>query len=241
VFVAALYPSGTCPAITVSPTSLGTGVVGTAYRATLSGEELDRFEILGAQGAAAHASYSGYLRTAEGLAALPIGSHLDAATGALTWQPGPGFLGAYDVVLVRWTDGHPASRRELRIVIRPKQHARVGPQVVIDAPGPEQIVEQPFVVTGWAIDADAAEGAGVGTVHVWAYPADGGDPQFLGVAAYGGARPDVGALFGPEFTASGYGLVVSGLAPGAYDLAVFAWSTELGRFAPARTVRVVVK
>ena len=30
-------------------------------------------------------------------------------------------------------------------------------------------------------------------------------------------------------------------APGHYDLAVFAWSTELADFAPAKVVRVTVR
>jgi hypothetical protein len=64
---------------------------------------------------------------------------------------------------------------------------------------------------------------------------------FLGAAAYGGQRPDVGAIFGERFTASGYGLLVNDLAPGAYDVAVFAWSTAMGRFAPAAVSRIAVK
>jgi hypothetical protein len=36
-------------------------------------------------------------------------------------------------------------------------------------------------------------------------------------------------------------MVVDGLAPGTYDLAVFAWSTAKGGFVPARVVRVAVR
>jgi hypothetical protein len=34
---------------------------------------------------------------------------------------------------------------------------------------------------------------------------------------------------------------VQGLAPGAYDLAVFAYSTVVGDFTAARIVRVIVR
>jgi hypothetical protein len=76
---------------------------------------------------------------------------------------------------------------------------------------------------------------------VWAYPLTGGDPIFVGSTAYGGARPDVAALFGDRFRDSGYGLTVSGLTPGNYDLAVFAWSTAQNTFVPAKVVRVTVR
>jgi hypothetical protein len=103
-------------------------------------------------------------------------------------------------------------------------------------------IEQPFVVAGWAIDSDDEVGTGVDTLHVWAYPVTNpGAPQFVGVAAYGGERPDVGTIFGERFTPSGYGSIVDGLAPGTYDLAVFAWSTAQRGFVPAKVVRVTVR
>ena len=65
--------------------------------------------------------------------------------------------------------------------------------------------------------------------------------MFLGASAYGGARPDVAAVHGDEFELSGFGLHVQGLMPGHYDIAVFAWSTEVADFLSARTVRVTVR
>ena len=47
-------------------------------------------------------SVTGHLTDRQRLGPLPIGSHLDAATGVFTWQPGVGFVGAYDLVFVRW-------------------------------------------------------------------------------------------------------------------------------------------
>jgi len=203
-------------------------------RVTIQSEELDRIELHVGEGA------TGSLRVGGALGSLPIGSYLDPATGIFTWQPGVGFVHAYDFVFGR-CDGSRCQRRDVRIVLNPKTSTRAGPQVVIDSPRSQEDVAQPFVVAGWAIDLDGEAGTGVDTLHVWAYPADGGDPIFVGPTAYGGARPDVAAVFGDRFTKSGYGITVESLPPGTYDLAVFAWSTVQGTFVPAKLVRVRVR
>jgi hypothetical protein len=105
----------------------------------------------------------------------------------------------------------------------------------------QQDVGQPFVLAGWAADLTAGSGTGIAAVHAWAYPLAGGPPVFLGATAYGGRRPDVAAVHGDQFEASGFGLPVQGLVPGHYDVAVFAWSIDRADFVPARTVRVTVR
>ena len=201
------------------------------------GEELDRFEVqLGGSG-----RFAGYLRVENGLRPLPAGSQLDPRSGIFLWAPGAGFIGRYDLVFVRWEDGRPVSRQEVQIRLEPKGHGHVGPQVVIDAPTPQQAVGQPFALGGWAADLDALSGTGIDTLHVWAYPVAGGAPMFVGTATAGGLRPDIAAVYGEQFRESGYGLIVQGLAPGTYDLAVFAWSHVRGDFAPAAVVRVTVQ
>ncbi len=229
-------------------------------RTTIHGEELDRFEVrLGSEGAGPGgrlraqdsglraqdsdraAVVTGYMRAGDTLGPLPIGSRLDPATGLFTWQPGVGFVHAYDLVFVRRVADRVVSRQEVRFVLHPQGSNRVGPQVMIDTPAPAGTTVGSFLLAGWAVDLDADADSGVDTVHVWAYPVKGAahdDPIFVGAAAYGGERPDVGALFGERFTRSGYGLMVDNLPPGTYDLAVFAWSTVQNGFVPAKVVRV---
>ena len=199
-------------------------------------EEVNRVELqLGA------GNHTGYLRTPAGLASLPIGSRLDATTNTFTWAPGVGFVGRYDFVFVRSTNGQPVSRREVRIVLHPKGRGSVGPQVVIDVPHANTAVGQPFMIGGWAVDLDAPNGTGVRTLHAWAYPATGGAPIFLGATVPGGARPDVAAVHGQQFKDSGFGLIVQGLPAGDYDLALFVWSTERMNFVAPTVVRVNVR
>ena len=212
---------------------------GRAGRAVIRGEEIDRFEI--ALGEHQGQAYSGYVRVGERLRPLPIGSTLDARTGAFTWSPGVGFVGTYDLVFVRSAGARAIARQEIRIVLHPKGSGHIGTQVVIDTPRMQQDVAQPFMLAGWAADLDAPSGTGIDTLHVWAYPLTGGAPIFLGTTTQGGARPDVAAVHGDQFRDAGWGLSVQGLTPGNYDLAVFAWSSVTGGFVPAQVVRLTVR
>jgi hypothetical protein len=213
--------------------------VGRSDRIVVRGEEIDRFEI--ELGAHAGERYTGYVRVGEELSPLPIGSQLDAKTGRFTWSPGVGFVGTYDLVFVRSTGEQRVARREVRFILQPKGSGHVGAQVVIDTPRSQQDVAQPFLLGGWAADLDAAAGTGIDTLHVWAYPRSGDAPVFLGTATYGGALPDVAAIHGVQFRESGFGLIVQALAPGNYDLAVFAWSNVSARFVPAIVVGITAR
>ena len=170
----------------------------------MRGEEIDRFEL--ALGDHVGTRYTGHLRAGGGLAPLPIGSQLDATTGQFTWAPGVGFVGTYDLVFVRWEGTQAVARHEVRIILAPKGRGHVGVQVAIDTPRSQQDVGQPFVLAGWAADLDAAEGSGIDTLHVWAYPSTGGAPVFLGTPTLGGIRPDVAAVYGDQFREAGFAL-----------------------------------
>jgi len=127
------------------------------------------------------------------------------------------------------------------VILRISPAARVpNPLMHIDIPAQGAVVSQPFFLAGWTFDATAATGTGINTIHVWAFPASGAAPRFVGVPTYGGNRPDVGAAFGAQFTPSGFGLGVSGLAPGAYRLIAFGWVTAMGTFGVVQTVDVTI-
>jgi hypothetical protein len=203
-------------------------------RVTVQAEELDRLE-LQTNGATA-----GYLIAGSSLRPLPIGSRLDPATGTFVWQPGVGFVGAYDLAFVRHT-GDRVLRQDVRIVLNPKGSNRVGPQLFVDLkPGPNEDATE-AIVAGWAADLDSADGTGIQMIHVWAYPRNGGAPIFVADAAYGGTRPDVAAVFGDNFRDSGFGLRVQGLPPGEYNLALFPWSTARHAWLPATVVPITVR
>lgn len=125
-------------------------------------------------------------------------------------------------------------------IARSNVAVRSNPLLAIDVPGANAAVPHTFVVAGWALDLASSNTTGVSTVHVWAYPAAGGPAVFAGVATYGFDRPDVGAAFGPQFTNSGYQLIVSNLPAGVWDLALFPYSTIMNTFAPAVLRRVNV-
>jgi hypothetical protein len=111
----------------------------------------------------------------------------------------------------------------------------------IDTPANWASVSGRFTVAGWALDRGAATGNGVDAVHVYAYPnpGSGAAPLFFGGVAVGGARGDVGAAFGAQFTNSGWGIANS-LPAGNYQLVAFAHSTVTGTFSGSTSIMVNV-
>ncbi|MCX6546022.1 MAG: hypothetical protein NTV05_16625 [Acidobacteria bacterium] len=182
-------------------------------------------------------AYAGAQEVGGNRRLLPVGSSLDASAGVFYWQPAPGFLGKFDLVFGPSSGAAVTSGDAVRVSVV------VGPpmRAMIDTPQPETMVTQPFEVAGWAIDLAAEGGSGIDTVHVWAYPLTGESPIWLGVAVQGDPRPDVGALFGRQFDAAGYGLRVRDLPPGTYDLVVYPHRARTNTFDGAQIVRVVVR
>ncbi|HYT66138.1 MAG TPA: hypothetical protein VEL51_06970 [Vicinamibacterales bacterium] len=112
------------------------------------------------------------------------------------------------------------------------------PRMSVDTPAQNQILPTTFTIAGWALDLGSTSGTGVDTLHIWAYPASGAAPVFVGVANYGIARPDVAAFFGSSrFTNSGWGFAGS-LAPGDYNVVVYAHSAVTGTFNNVSVVAV---
>jgi hypothetical protein len=116
-----------------------------------------------------------------------------------------------------------------------------GPSLAVDEPTNGATCTEPCRIAGWAIDRSAASGTGIDAVHVYAFRNGGGVPIFLGVAQYGLARGDLGAIFGSRFTNAGYALQIRGLAPGSYVLAAYGHSTVTGSFSVANTVAATLR
>ena len=120
------------------------------------------------------------------------------------------------------------------------------PLMSIDGPANNSTVQQPFLTGGWAADRGAGTGPGVDAVHVWAFPVvngvvDTAHGMFVAQGQTGGARQDVGAVFGsPQFDTCGFTFPVQGLSPGVYELGVYARSTVTGTFNNVKFVRITV-
>jgi hypothetical protein len=115
-----------------------------------------------------------------------------------------------------------------RLVDRLKNGDAAVPAMAIDAPGPLSSVSQPFVMTGWAVDLGTIRGPGrdpgIDRVEIYAAPAGSDSWRLVGEAGYGGARPDIAAVFGEQFRNAAFTYTVRGLAPGTYDIEVRAYS-----------------
>jgi hypothetical protein len=116
------------------------------------------------------------------------------------------------------------------------------PSMSVDLPASGSTVAQPFAITGWAVDGGSSSGSGIDFLDIWAYPnpGSGAAAVYLGQARTGASRPDIGAAFGTQFAAGGYGIAVKGLPPAVYQIVAFAHSTVTGTFVDTRTVTVQV-
>jgi glucose/arabinose dehydrogenase len=112
------------------------------------------------------------------------------------------------------------------------------PVIQVDTPSNGTHVRQPFTITGYALDPSAPN-PGIGTIHVWAFSSTG-QARFLGVATYGLSRPDIAAIYGPQFTASGYSIEIKGLAPGDYLIGLYAWVNAAQNFTVMGSLAVTI-
>jgi len=96
------------PAEPLDPDSLGVFHIGM--------REVERIELSFGSGTV----YRGYVRVGNGLRPLPIGSTLDTDKGTFLWLPGPGFLGAYDLVFLSKDEFGLTRRIPVEVAIKPK-------------------------------------------------------------------------------------------------------------------------
>ena len=169
-----------------------------------------------------------------------IASALSMTSGSYQWNTASVTPGIY-YIYAEASDGVQTYGRYSAGAIRVNSPTPTSiPNMAVDAPANDATVVQPFLVGGWAIDQGAASGPGVDAVHVWAYPATGAPPVFVAAASYGGTRSDIGSFFGSGFARSGFGVLVTGLPTGTYDLRAFAHSPVTGAFNQQRTAHITV-
>lgn len=91
------------------------GVIAASGPRTVLGEQLGRIVVDGSRPGTTR--YDAYLVANGTLSPLPIGASFDDRNGMLYWQPGVGYAGAYDFVVVR--DGR--ERVPVRVVLQPQR------------------------------------------------------------------------------------------------------------------------
>ena len=141
--------------------------------------------------------------------------------------------------------GFETALREL--VARIKDGVPADTRVTIESPGTSGPFQQPFTLSGWALDLGTIRGPGWGTgvdvVRVQAYRNPGPNveaPIDLDAVAYGTSRGDLAATFGAQFTKSGFSIAVNRLPVGTFDLVVSARSVVTGTFSASQTIRVTI-
>jgi hypothetical protein len=202
---------------------------------------------------------------ASGIGSINLQVSATSSAGSAFFDPGPGYLcriwasipgvtvnsvtmtGATTATVNVSTLGATPGLKPIAIINPDGQSASSG-AILRVTPGPYMVVEspvagpagQPLEVRGWAVDGTGTTGTGVSAVHVWAFPA-AGNPVFLGEAAYGQSRPDVGAAHGSRFTPSGFSLRAPMVLPaGPWSIVVYAFSTVTGTFNNTSTIAVTL-
>jgi C1A family cysteine protease len=82
--------------------------------------ETKRYDILEYDNGLINYEFSGYQVIGERLKPLPIGSAIDSRMGIFYWQPGPGFIGEYEIVFIFKDFLGIMSKRSINIKIIPK-------------------------------------------------------------------------------------------------------------------------
>jgi len=162
-----------------------------------------------------------------------IASGIPIANGQYVWNAGSVPQGTYYIYAVA-SDARNAVAGYSSGPVRVSGFvaAASDPHVGVDAPANGATVTAAFEIGGWAIDAGAPSGTGVDAMQYYIYPNDGADPAvYLGSGSYGAPRADIAAIYGSQFTNSGYHFTVTGMTPGRYLLAIYAHSTVSNAYA----------
>jgi hypothetical protein len=85
----------------------------------LTVSQLERIALDITRESACAPTYAGYSVASGEMRELPVGSALDAASGIFYWQPGPGFIGSYDLLFVRTACSGERERIRVRVRVGP--------------------------------------------------------------------------------------------------------------------------
>jgi hypothetical protein len=145
--------------------------------------------------------------------------------------------GVYDIVtMARNTiNGAIDTTRVTRVTVDPTV------LIVVDNPVEASMVPGTFTIGGWTLDRRSANGIGIDALHVYAYPVTGAAPIFVSAVIPGSLRSDVAAVYGTRYRNSGFNFTVAGLAPGTYDIVLYAHSSVTQVFENIRVLRVTVR
>ena len=229
------------PGNTVSVSSAGFQVAGWAIdRGAPSGSGIDAIHVYAWPTAGGSPTFLG--AATYGIARPDVGGFYGAAFSSSGFSLLASGLpvGTYDlVVYAHSTVSGSFDARARRITVTAPVSI---PFMWIDTPAQNSDPSQNLTIAGWALDVASTTSSGVDAIHIYAYPAGSSTPVFLGVAAYGQARPDVGGAFGgSRFSSSGFRLFTTALERGAYTIVVFAHSSVTGTFNNAQTVNITVR
>ncbi len=186
---------------------------------------------------------AGYVVANGTLQPLPVGATL--AGPRFGWMPPAGYTGPYQLAFVR---GGERIDVTVTVVETPRVRdgeAQIRMQLDAATPGAARVGhlgERTVRLDGWAFDPQAAIGAGIGAVHVWAtrHGDTEATPFFLGSAALDQPRPDVAQSVTGAPTHAGFSLTAS-LAPGTYTVTAYVWNQRTARWEDARSVTVTVR
>ena len=112
----------------------------------------------------------------------------------------------------------------------------------IDSPAPNSSTNQPFTITGWALDYPATSGTGVDAIQVLAYPNPGsGEPPITITNVITGLqRSDVAAAYGTSYQNSGFVANISRLQARAYRFVVLTHASSTNTWYTGRSVTINV-
>ena len=112
--------------------------------------------------------------------------------------------------------------------------------LTIEDPSPGGRVSEPFIIAGWAIDADAVDSSGIDQIQAWAVSLTGHGVRYVGTARLGLERQDVADAFGSQFSHAGFALFAAGLPPDRYRLFVLGLVHSSGTLSLTRSLDIVV-